>query len=142
MPVASRQSVDLPMYHSYTGTLPHSPGLLLGTIGDNRSVVVALPGSVWAPVGLRIRPGCSRYCPGCSGAAPVLPVDSRFIPEVLNILILSRWSPGCPRFIPVVPGEDPINPGGVPDHAPGLHRHLSKTGPLYMHSFNKDMYEV
>ncbi|KAH3865437.1 hypothetical protein DPMN_028476 [Dreissena polymorpha] len=31
-----------------------------GKTGDNRGVAVALRGSVWAPVELRCRPGCSR----------------------------------------------------------------------------------
>ncbi|KAH3868644.1 hypothetical protein DPMN_031795 [Dreissena polymorpha] len=45
---------------------------------------------------------------------PVLPGDSRFIQEVLNILILSRWSRGFPRFIPVVPDGALVNPGSAP----------------------------
>ncbi|KAH3852627.1 hypothetical protein DPMN_095140 [Dreissena polymorpha] len=43
----------------------YSPGLHLGTTGDNRGVAVALPGFIWAPVQLRFRPGCSRLRPGC-----------------------------------------------------------------------------
>ncbi|KAH3822188.1 hypothetical protein DPMN_123961 [Dreissena polymorpha] len=33
-----------------------------------------------------------------SRSLPVLRCDSRFIPEVFNISILSRWSPGCLRL--------------------------------------------
>ncbi|KAH3895117.1 hypothetical protein DPMN_019277 [Dreissena polymorpha] len=66
MPVASRRSAGLPMNLAIPGLCRHSPGLHLGTTGDNRGVAVALPGSVWAPVEQRCRPGCSRCRPGCS----------------------------------------------------------------------------
>ncbi|KAH3752664.1 hypothetical protein DPMN_187285 [Dreissena polymorpha] len=48
-----------------TGLCRHSPGLHLGTTGDNRGIAVALPGPVWAPVVLEFRPGYSRCRPGC-----------------------------------------------------------------------------
>ncbi|KAH3730961.1 hypothetical protein DPMN_131045 [Dreissena polymorpha] len=45
-----------------------------------------------------------------SRSLSVLRCDSRFIPEVLNILILSRWSPGCYRLnrgvAEALPGSD------------------------------------
>ncbi|KAH3890158.1 hypothetical protein DPMN_014230 [Dreissena polymorpha] len=75
-------------------------------------------GSGGATVPSRLFPVPSRLFPVPRRSLPVLPGDSRFIQEVLNILKLSRWSPGFPRFIPVVPGGAPI-----PDHAPGLRRH-------------------
>ncbi|KAH3810647.1 hypothetical protein DPMN_139043 [Dreissena polymorpha] len=95
MPVAFRQSACFLIYRSYTGT--------------HRCVVVALPGSVWAPVELRCRPGCSRRRPGCSrcragrcrfpGGAPVYPGSPRSSPmEPLFILVETR-------FIPVDPGS-------------------------------------
>ncbi|KAH3753711.1 hypothetical protein DPMN_188354 [Dreissena polymorpha] len=66
MPVASRQSAGLPMNLAIPGLCRHSPGLHLGTTGDNRGVAVALSMSIWAPVEQRCRPGCSRCRPGCS----------------------------------------------------------------------------
>ncbi|KAH3858740.1 hypothetical protein DPMN_101369 [Dreissena polymorpha] len=59
----------------------------------------------------RLFPVPSRLFPVPRRSLPVLPGDYRFIPEVLNILILSRWSPGFPRFIPVVPDGAPVHPG-------------------------------
>ncbi|KAH3804930.1 hypothetical protein DPMN_133223 [Dreissena polymorpha] len=60
VPVASRQSAGLPMNLAIPGLCRISPGLHLGTTGDNRGVAVALPESVWATVEQRCRPGCSR----------------------------------------------------------------------------------
>ncbi|KAH3740550.1 hypothetical protein DPMN_047256 [Dreissena polymorpha] len=65
MPVASRQSAGLPMNLAIPGLCRHSPGLHLGTTGDNRGVAVALSMSIWAPVEQRLS-GCSRCRPGCS----------------------------------------------------------------------------
>ncbi|KAH3815226.1 hypothetical protein DPMN_143749 [Dreissena polymorpha] len=73
------------------------------------------PGGATVPY--RLFPVPSRLFPVPCRSLPVLPGDSRFIPEVLNILILSRWSPGCPRFIPVVPGGAPVHPGRAPVHS-------------------------
>ncbi|KAH3875547.1 hypothetical protein DPMN_038815 [Dreissena polymorpha] len=67
----------------------------------------------------RHSPGLYRHqTPAELRQRPGLTGDNRFIPEVLNILILSRWSPGRPRFIPV---EHRFIP--MPDHALGLRRH-------------------
>ncbi|KAH3860920.1 hypothetical protein DPMN_023844 [Dreissena polymorpha] len=60
MPLASQQSTGLLMYRSYTGTLSAFTGL-------HRGVAVALPGSEWAPVELRCRPGASRAAPVVAG---------------------------------------------------------------------------
>ncbi|KAH3782866.1 hypothetical protein DPMN_160787 [Dreissena polymorpha] len=79
-------------------------------------VAVALSGSVLAPVELRCRPGCSRLFPVPRRSLPVLPGDSRSIPEVLHMLILSLRSPGFPRFIPVVPDGAPVHPSRAPVH--------------------------
>ncbi|KAH3801475.1 hypothetical protein DPMN_155126 [Dreissena polymorpha] len=85
------------------GLCRHSPGLHRG---------VAVP---------------PRLFPVPRSSLPVLPGDSRFIPEVSNILILSRWSPGCPRSSTVHTGRTPVIP--MPDHALGLRRHHIETGP-------------
>ncbi|KAH3795211.1 hypothetical protein DPMN_148759 [Dreissena polymorpha] len=69
------------------GLCRHSPGL-------HRGVAVALPGVCLGPGGATVQ---SRLFPVPRRSLPVLPGDSRFIQEVLTILILSRWSPGCPR---------------------------------------------
>ncbi|KAH3877627.1 hypothetical protein DPMN_001502 [Dreissena polymorpha] len=87
MPVASRQSAGFPIYCSYSGTLP-------AFTGDNRGSAVALLGSVWALVELWCCPSCSQLFPVPRRLLPVLHGYFRFIPEVLNILILSCWSPG------------------------------------------------
>ncbi|KAH3818816.1 hypothetical protein DPMN_120542 [Dreissena polymorpha] len=65
MPVESRQSAGLLMQRSYSVTLTAFSGL-------HQGVDVALPGSVWAPVELRCRSGCSRCRPGCSRCRAVV----------------------------------------------------------------------
>ncbi|KAH3717323.1 hypothetical protein DPMN_060106 [Dreissena polymorpha] len=95
MPVASRQSAVLLMHRSYAGI--------------HRGVAVALPGSVWAPVEVRCRPGCSRCHAGRCRSFPVtpggikhfntFPVEPRFIP------VEHRFIPVEPRFIPVDAGS-------------------------------------
>ncbi|KAH3799284.1 hypothetical protein DPMN_152890 [Dreissena polymorpha] len=129
MLVASRQSAGLPMYRSNT--------IHRGSTGDNRGVAVALLVSVWALVELRCNPGfflvLSRLFLVLRLSLPVLPIDSRFIPEVFNILILSQWSRDCPWSFPVHAGCPRWSPGSSrqsPDHAQGLDRHHSETGPL------------
>ena len=133
MPVASRQSAGLPMYRSYTGTLPAFTGAPPGhhrrQPGRCRSSAGVCIGPGGATVPPRLFPVPSRLFPVPRRSLPVLPGDPRFIPEVLNILILSRWSPGRPRFIPVVPGGAPVHPGRAPVH-PGRSRitHRGSTG--------------
>ncbi|KAH3749188.1 hypothetical protein DPMN_183679 [Dreissena polymorpha] len=118
MPVASRQNACLLMHRSYTGTLPAftgaPPGHCLSTAGIYMS-----PGGATVPS--RLFPLPSRLFPVPRRSLPVLPGDSLFIPEVLNILILSRWSPGFLRFIPVVLVGAPVHPGRTPVH-PGRFR--------------------
>ncbi|KAH3823366.1 hypothetical protein DPMN_125165 [Dreissena polymorpha] len=77
------------------------------------------PGGATVPS--RLFPVPSRLFPVPRRSLPVLPGYSRFIPEALQILILSRWSPGFhgssrsspmePRFIPVEPRLIPADPG-------------------------------
>ncbi|KAH3839522.1 hypothetical protein DPMN_112953 [Dreissena polymorpha] len=137
MPVTSRQSAGLPMYRSFTGTLPVFNGLHRDNTGDNRGVAVALPGSIWAPVELRRRSGCSRCRPGCcwcrAGRCRSFPIHLGGIkhfntfPVVRLFPVVSgsfRASTVEPWFIPVEPRFIPVDPG------PGLHRHRSATGPL------------
>ncbi|KAH3827367.1 hypothetical protein DPMN_129303 [Dreissena polymorpha] len=61
-----------------------------------------MPGSVWAPVELRCRPGCSRCRPGCSqcraGRCRRLPVHPGGIKHFNTF-------PVEPRFSPVHPGR-------------------------------------
>ncbi|KAH3698028.1 hypothetical protein DPMN_085543 [Dreissena polymorpha] len=64
-----------PVNAALSGLCRHSPGLHRGKTGDNRGVAVALRGSVWAPVELRCRPGCSRCL--VPGEAPVHPGRAR-----------------------------------------------------------------
>ncbi|KAH3806200.1 hypothetical protein DPMN_134517 [Dreissena polymorpha] len=73
MPVASRQSAGLPMNLAIPGLCRHSPGLHLGTTGDNRGVAVALLcrglfGPRWSNGAVRVVPGAVPVVPG---AAPV-----------------------------------------------------------------------
>ncbi|KAH3751246.1 hypothetical protein DPMN_185799 [Dreissena polymorpha] len=103
------------------GLCQHIPGLHLGNTSDNRDVAGALPDNGLFPVPSRLFPVPRR-------SLPVLPGDSRFIPEELNILILSRWSPGRPRFIPVVPGGAPGHNGRAPIH-PGRSRITHRDPP-------------
>ncbi|KAH3874500.1 hypothetical protein DPMN_037745 [Dreissena polymorpha] len=68
------------------------------------------PGGATVPS--RLFPVPSRFIPVPRQSLPILHGDSRFIiPEVLNILILYRWSPGFPRFIAVVPNGAAVHPG-------------------------------
>ncbi|KAH3786749.1 hypothetical protein DPMN_164858 [Dreissena polymorpha] len=114
MPVAFRQSAGFLIYRTYTGTLTAFigtlPYLCRGLYGPQGSygAVPVVPGAV------PFVPGAAPVVSGPSG-------DSRFIPEVFNILILSQWSPGFPRFIPVVPDGAPVHPGRAPVH-PGRSR--------------------
>ncbi|KAH3817388.1 hypothetical protein DPMN_118922 [Dreissena polymorpha] len=77
------------------------------------------PGGATVPY--RLFPVPSRLFPVPRRSLPVLPGDSRFIPKVLHILILSRWNPGFPRFIEVVPNGAPVHTGRAPVH-PGRSR--------------------
>ncbi|KAH3805796.1 hypothetical protein DPMN_134104 [Dreissena polymorpha] len=76
---------------------------------------------MWSYGAVPVVPGAVPVVPGARRSLSVLPGDSRFMPEVLNILILSRWSPGFPQYIPVVPDGAPIHPGRAPVH-PGRSR--------------------
>ncbi|KAH3876323.1 hypothetical protein DPMN_000162 [Dreissena polymorpha] len=77
------------------------------------------PGGATVPS--RFFPVPSRLFPVPRRSLPVLSGYSRFIPKVLNILILpggapvfagsSRSSPMEPRFIPVEPRFIPVDPG-------------------------------
>ncbi|KAH3836923.1 hypothetical protein DPMN_110299 [Dreissena polymorpha] len=98
MPVASRQSAGLLMYRSYTGAPPGR--------GSSSAGVCMSPGGATVPA--RYFPLPSRLFPLPRRSLPVLYGDSRFIPEVLNILILSRWSPGSSRWSP---GSSRLSPG-------------------------------
>ncbi|KAH3702772.1 hypothetical protein DPMN_077799 [Dreissena polymorpha] len=106
----------------YTGTLPAFTGVppehqrrQPGSVG------VALPGSVWAPVELRRRDGCSRCRPGCSRcragrcrSLPVTPGSSRRYKTDLHLHGGAPVVPGRLRFIPVYPVEPrfiPVEPG-------------------------------
>ncbi|KAH3792348.1 hypothetical protein DPMN_145842 [Dreissena polymorpha] len=90
MPVASRQSAGLPMYRSFTGTLPAFTGA--PHRHHRRQPVRCRSSAGVCTVELRCRPGYSRYRPGCSRCRDG--DDSRFIPEILNSLILTRFSSG------------------------------------------------
>ncbi|KAH3825969.1 hypothetical protein DPMN_127858 [Dreissena polymorpha] len=103
------------MQRSYKGTLPAFTGALPGRCRSSAGLCLG-PGGAQVPS--RLFPVQSRLFPVPRRSLPVLPGDSRFIPEVLNILILSRWSPGCPRSstghscgAPVNPGRAPVHPG-------------------------------
>ncbi|KAH3858186.1 hypothetical protein DPMN_100806 [Dreissena polymorpha] len=63
-----------------TGTAPGTTGTApyTGTVSAFTMLAVALPGSVWAPVEL-------RCLPVVSNATPVVPGDSRFIPEFIPV---------------------------------------------------------
>ena len=77
MPVASWQSAGLPMYRSYTGTLPAFTGAPPGYHRDNRGVAVALPGSVWARWSYGTVPVVPIAVPVVPDAAPVIAGPSR-----------------------------------------------------------------
>ncbi|KAH3698539.1 hypothetical protein DPMN_086068 [Dreissena polymorpha] len=98
MPVASRQSAGLPIYRSYTGTLPAFTRAPLGKHrrqpGRCHSSVGVCMGPEGATLPSRLFPLSSQLMPVPRRSLLVLPGDYRFIPEVLNILILSRWRPG------------------------------------------------
>ncbi|KAH3834892.1 hypothetical protein DPMN_108225 [Dreissena polymorpha] len=74
------------------------------------------------PVELRCRPGCSRCRSGCSrccaGHCRSFPVTPGGIKHFDTFPVESRFIPIEPRFIL--------------DHAPGLYRHHSETGPLLL----------
>ncbi|KAH3808798.1 hypothetical protein DPMN_137157 [Dreissena polymorpha] len=67
---------------------------------------------------------------------PVLPGYFRFIPDVLTILIISRWSPRGPRSSPVHPGRPCWSPGRAPVH-PGRSQitHRGSTGIIVILGF-------
>ncbi|KAH3870906.1 hypothetical protein DPMN_034098 [Dreissena polymorpha] len=114
MPVAFRQSAGFLIYLSYTGTLTAFTGALPKLCRD-------LYGPRWIYGAVPVVPGAARLFPVPRRSLPVLPVDSRSISKVLNMLILSRWSPGFPRLIPVVPDGAQVHPGRAPAH-PGRSR--------------------
>ncbi|KAH3844192.1 hypothetical protein DPMN_086447 [Dreissena polymorpha] len=110
------------------GLCLHSPGLHLGTTCDNRGVACSASGVCMGPGGATVSSGLfpvpSRLFPVPRRSMPVLHGNYRFIPQVLNILILIRWSVE-PQLSPV----HPCRPRFIPDHAPGLLRHHSESGP-------------
>ncbi|KAH3799230.1 hypothetical protein DPMN_152836 [Dreissena polymorpha] len=106
MPVAFRQSAGFLIYRSYTGTLTAFTWAL-------PYFCHGLYGPRWSYGAVTGFPVPSRLFPVPRRSLSVLPGDSRFIPDVLNILILSRWSPGFPRFIPVVPNGATVQLGRV-----------------------------
>ncbi|KAH3691342.1 hypothetical protein DPMN_148168 [Dreissena polymorpha] len=59
----------------------------------------------------RFFPVAVRLLPVPRMSLLVIPGDSQFISEELNILILSRCSPGCSRSSPVKPRFIPVDPG-------------------------------
>ncbi|KAH3689590.1 hypothetical protein DPMN_193704 [Dreissena polymorpha] len=71
MPVAVPAERRFTNEPGYTGTLPAFTRAPPGHHRRHRGLAVALPGSVWASVEQRCRPGCSRCRPGCSRCAPV-----------------------------------------------------------------------
>ncbi|KAH3740707.1 hypothetical protein DPMN_047417 [Dreissena polymorpha] len=91
------------------GLCRHSPGRCRSSVG-----VCLGPGGAKVPS--RLFPVQSRLFPVPRRSLPVLPGDSQFIPEVLNMLIHARWSPGCPRSSTVHPGGAPVHPGWAPVH--------------------------
>ncbi|KAH3892629.1 hypothetical protein DPMN_016751 [Dreissena polymorpha] len=91
MPVASRQSADVPL-------------LYRDSTGIHRGVAVALPGSVWAPLELRCRPGCSRCGPGCSRS-------SRRYSTFEYFPVGAPVFPSSSRSSPVHPGRAPVHTG-------------------------------
>ncbi|KAH3852649.1 hypothetical protein DPMN_095211 [Dreissena polymorpha] len=136
MPVASRKSAGLPMYRSFTGSLPVFTGAPPGHHRRQpercRSSAGVYMGPGAATVPSRLFPVASRLFPVPRRSLPVLHGDSRFTPQVLNICILTRWSPDCPRSSPVHPGRprwSPVHPGRAPVH-PGRSRitHRGSTG--------------
>ncbi|KAH3691250.1 hypothetical protein DPMN_073334 [Dreissena polymorpha] len=91
------------------------------------------PGGATVPSGLFPVP--SRLFPIPRRSMPVLHGNYRFIPQVLNILILTRWSvepqlspvhPCRPRFIPVEPRFIPVDPGSRTGAPPAS---CSESGP-------------
>ncbi|KAH3689622.1 hypothetical protein DPMN_190872 [Dreissena polymorpha] len=103
------------------GLCRNSPGLDRRKPGCCRSSDGVCIGPCEATVPSRLCLVPSRLLPVPRRSLTVLPGDSRFIPEVLNILILSQWSPGCSRsspvhlgrhrFIPIQPQFIPVDPG-------------------------------
>ncbi|KAH3774742.1 hypothetical protein DPMN_176133 [Dreissena polymorpha] len=104
-------------------------GLVLETTGT-------APGGAKVPS--RLFPVQSRLFPVPHRSLPVLLGDSRFIPEVLNILTLSRWSPGCPRSSTVQPDGAPVYLGSAPVH-PGrcLIKHWGSAGIIVRLGLNR-----
>ncbi|KAH3711850.1 hypothetical protein DPMN_071525 [Dreissena polymorpha] len=117
------------------GTLPTFTG---APPGRCRSSVGVCLGPGGAKVPSRLFPVQYRLFPVLRWSLPVLPGDSRFIPEVLNILILSRWSPGCPRSSTVHPSGVPVHPGRAPVH-PGrcLITHWGSAGIIVRLGLNR-----
>ncbi|KAH3703495.1 hypothetical protein DPMN_078532 [Dreissena polymorpha] len=113
------------------GLCRHSPGRCRSSAG-----VVLGPGGAKVPS--RLFPVQSRLFQVPRRSLPVLPGDSRFIPEVLNILILSRWSTGCPRSSTVYLGGAPVHPGRAPVH-PGrcLITHWGSAGIIVRLGLNR-----
>ncbi|KAH3769476.1 hypothetical protein DPMN_170744 [Dreissena polymorpha] len=105
------------MYRSYTGTLP---AFTVAPPEHCRSSLGVCMGPGGATVTSQLNPVPSRFFMVPRWSFPVLPGDSRFMPEVLNILILSRWSPGSPQFITVVPSGALVHPGRAPVHPGSL----------------------
>ncbi|KAH3888262.1 hypothetical protein DPMN_012294 [Dreissena polymorpha] len=98
------QCAGLLMYRSYTGTLlaftgappghhRQQPGRCCSSAG-----VCMGQGEATVPSGLFSVPYLLFPVPRQS--LPVLPGDSQFIPEVLNISVLTRWSLDPPRWSP------------------------------------------
>ncbi|KAH3844061.1 hypothetical protein DPMN_086312 [Dreissena polymorpha] len=112
----------------YTGTLPTftraPPGHHRRQAGRCCSASGVCMGPGGATVSSGLFPVPSRLFPVPRRSMPVLHGNYRFIPQVLNILILIRWS--------VEPQLSPVHPCRlrfIPDHAPGLLRHHSESGP-------------
>ncbi|KAH3795380.1 hypothetical protein DPMN_148930 [Dreissena polymorpha] len=105
------------------GLCRHSPGLNMGTTGDNRPLPKLCRGLYWPRWSYGAVPDVHGAVPFVPGAVPfvVLNGDSRFILEVLNIYYFpggapvvpgsSRSSPVEPRFIPVESRFIPVDPG-------------------------------
>ncbi|KAH3729159.1 hypothetical protein DPMN_055123 [Dreissena polymorpha] len=108
-------TIDIP------GLCRNSPGLHRQKPGRCRSSDGVCIGPCGATVPSRLFSVQSRLLPVPRRSLTVLPDDSRSIPEVLNILIFSQWSPGYSRsspvhlgrsrFIPIQPQFIPVDPG-------------------------------